>query len=308
MSLIAAAAGLALGVALPIWSVAPAERSAPGDAPAVLAMPNPEPEVEHVPPRFARPGAKKPAQPPEPGPQPVSQPASPAPHSAPEASQSAVPSASEIIEALMRGNQRWIADECQSPNTSPARREHVATKGQVPMATVLTCADSRVPVERIFDVGVGDLFVIRVAGNVAGVSEAASIEYALGHLHTPVLIVMGHSSCGAVKAAVAGTEAHGAVSHLLAHIEPAVDRARACLPEADERLLMGASVRENVWQSITDLLRESREIRAAAIGGELTILGAVYDISSGRVDILGEHPWQTELLAAYHNESDATGR
>src|SRR5262249_10338084 len=110
-------------------------------------------------------------------------------------------SAEEGLKLLKEGNARWGAGKPENPATEAWRRELLAEAGQKPFVTVLACSDSRVPVERLFDRGVGDVFVVRVAGNVIGGDESGSIEYGIEHLHTPLLVIMGHTKCGAVQAA-----------------------------------------------------------------------------------------------------------
>ncbi|MFZ4576372.1 MAG: carbonic anhydrase, partial [Phycisphaerales bacterium] len=164
--------------------------------------------------------------------------------------------------------------------------------------TVLTCADSRLPVERIFDRGVGDVFVVRVAGNVAGDSETGTIEYGVEHLNTPLLVVMGHTKCGAVAAAASGAQLHGKLAGLIDHIGPAVERARKNNPAADDAQIAQLAITENVWQTVYDLYKSSPEVLEKVENGELKVVGALCDISTGKVEWLGEHPWQSELLTA----------
>ncbi len=204
----------------------------------------------------------------------------------------------EILTMLSEGNQRWVDGAAIAPNTSPERRSDVADTGQKPFVTVVTCADSRLPVERIFDRGIGDLFVVRVAGNVMGTSETGTVEYGVGHLKTPLLVVMGHSKCGAVQAAVTNAEVHGSVRALVKQIQPAVERVKRNNPNADAKELMTLAIRENVWQSVFDLMKNSPEVRSLVAQGKLKVVGAVCDINSGKVQWLGEHPWQSELLDA----------
>jgi len=225
-----------------------------------------------------------------------------APGKAPTQSRS---SADEAIAMLREGNERWVKDSGKNPNTDPARRSAVAEQGQTPFATIITCADSRLPVERIFDRGVGELFVVRVAGNVAGQSETGTVEYGVGHLHTPLIVVLGHTKCGAVAAAASGAEVHGNLAGLISRITPAVDRARRLAPGADDATLVSAAIRENVWQTVFDLLKSSGELRDAASEGKVQIVGAVCDISTGKVEFLGSHPWQSELLTALNTTGAA---
>ena len=209
----------------------------------------------------------------------------------------ATPSADEALASLEEGNARWVSNKTQSPNTSADRRTEAAG-GQHPFVTILTCADSRLPVERIFDCGVGDVFVVRVAGAVAGGSETGTIEYGVEHLKTPLLVVMGHTKCGAVAAAASNADVHGKVAELVGHIKPAVDRARKANPEANSDAVATMAVKENVWQSIFDLYKTSEPLRQSVSSGKLKVIGAVYDISTGKVEVLGEHPWQAALINA----------
>ncbi|MBY0312001.1 MAG: carbonic anhydrase [Phycisphaerales bacterium] len=265
------------------------------------------------------------SSPPKPAPKPVatkpmarpaaeerteSAPTSPAPRatkveSKPAAAEPATrPTPDAALKLLQDGNQRWVNNQTTDPNTDSARRSMLADKGQNPFAIVLTCADSRLPVERLFDRGTGDLFVIRVAGNVAGTSETGTIQYGVGHLKSPLLVVMGHTKCGAVAAAASNADVHGKLADLLTNIAPAVDRAKRANPDAEGAELNAAAVKENVWQTVFDLIKYSPEVRSAIGSGELKIVGAVCDISTGKVDWMGEHPWQAELVAAMNARSD----
>jgi carbonic anhydrase len=203
------------------------------------------------------------------------------------------------LRLLEEGNARWVSNDTEDPNTGTPRRRQIADKGQKPFVTVLTCADSRLPVERIFDRGAGDVFVIRVAGNVAGASEAGTIEYGLEHLKTPLLVVMGHSKCGAVAAAATGAEVEGDLASIVTRIKPAVERAQKLNRGVAGKDLVPAAVRENVWQSVFDLLKRSRPVREMVKNGEVRVIGAVCELTDGSVEFLGEHPWQSELVAAF---------
>lgn len=203
----------------------------------------------------------------------------------------------EEQKRLEQGNQRFMAGKAEHPRIDILRRVETATQGQKPFATILTCSDSRVPPEYIFDQGVGDIFVIRVAGNIAGTSEAATIEYGTEHLGTPLLVVMGHKSCGAVSATVQKAEVHGSLPKLVERIVPAVEAARAKQPNATGTDLLNAAIKANVMQSIADLLHGSDIVRHLVSEAKLTIVGAVYDIETGKVDWLGPHPEQSGLLA-----------
>ncbi len=215
------------------------------------------------------------------------------------------PSPEEAMKWLTEGNTRFTSGQPQNPNCGSDRISEVAS-GQHPFATILTCADSRIPVERVFDRGVGDLFVVRVAGNVAGTDETGTIEYGCGHLNTPLLVVMGHTGCGAVAAAASGAETHGAVSKLLKRIQPSVDQTRAQYPELKPDQLAPIVVRANVWKSIEDMLTSSEELRGLVNSNKLEVVGAIYDLNTGTVRFLGEHPGQSALLSKTSTEKNPT--
>ena len=205
---------------------------------------------------------------------------------------------------LKEGNARFAANKPQHPNQDAERRTATATQGQEPFATILACSDSRDPVELIFDRGVGDLFVVRVAGNVAGVSELATVEYGVGHLGTPLLIVMGHTKCGAVTAVVKETELHGHLHWLAEKIKPAVAKVKAESVESEEAV--PKAIQANVWQTIEDIIKQSSVVRAKLETGQVTVLGAIYDLEQGKVTWLGAHPAQESLIAlAAQAETDA---
>lgn len=200
------------------------------------------------------------------------------------------------LKMLTEGNLRFSLGQSTHPNTSFSRRLLTTTEGQAPFATVIACSDSRVPVEILFDQGIGDLFVIKVAGNVADTDEIGSAEYGVDHLGTPVLMVLGHSYCGAVTAVATGAEVHGSIPALVDNIVPAVERARHEHPDADTSELIVQAIEANIWQAIDDLLSNSPAIAERAKDGRVIVVGAAYDILTGKVNILGAHPNQTELL------------
>lgn len=212
------------------------------------------------------------------------------------------PSPEDALKQLEEGNTRWVSGSENGANLDARRRTDTAENGQTPFAAILTCADSRIPVEHVFDQGVGDLFVVRVAGNTAGMPQTGSLEYGVEHLHTSVLVVLGHTKCGAVSAAATHADVHGNIAALVKTIEPSVERAQKLNPTLGEKDLVPAAIRENVWQSVFDVLKSSEPCRTAVAKGELKVVGAVYDISTGKVEWLGEHPWQSELIAAFSKE------
>ena len=196
------------------------------------------------------------------------------------AAEAPLPSADAALAELKAGNARHVAKTYQRPHQTAAR-QHALESGQSPHCTILTCADSRVPPELIFDKGLGDIFDVRVAGNVAGDDEIASIEYAAEHLHTPLVVVMGHSHCGAVSAAVEGGTLPGKLPVLMAAIRPAVDQSAS---EPGDRI--ANAVRDNVVH-VVEQLRASKPVLSELVAeGKLRIVGAVYSLETGKVEWL----------------------
>jgi carbonic anhydrase len=193
-------------------------------------------------------------------------------------------SAGDALTMLMDGNARYVASKAEHPAQTADRREEVA-KGQHPFAVILACADSRVGPELIFDRGLGDLFVIRVAGNIADEGALGSIEYALEELGVPLVMVLGHERCGAVKAtldlAEAGGTAPGHIASLVDGIKPIVDEAKAQGGD-----ILDNAVRANV-KHVTGELKENEPILAEFVHDEkVKIVGARYDLDSGVVEII----------------------
>lgn len=203
-----------------------------------------------------------------------------------------------VLDNLKAGNRRFATGKASHPNTDDARRRETVKDGQHPMVTVLSCADSRVPVERVFDQGVGDVFSVRVAGNIADASEIGTIEYGVGHLGTPLVVVLGHTRCGAVTAACEGAEVHGCIGEVVNNIEPAVEAAKAKTKETKGDGLVAAAIEANVWQSVSDLLERSEEMRTKVSDGKVRVVGAIYDLETGKVKWLGQHPDEAKLLAS----------
>jgi carbonic anhydrase len=205
-------------------------------------------------------------------------------------------SGDEALRLLKEGNSRYVDGKLQHPRQDRARRALTAAQGQHPLATVLTCSDSRVPAEIIFDQGIGDIFVVRVAGNVAATDEIGSIEYAVDHLATPLVVVLGHTQCGAVTAVVDDTKLPPNLANLVEPIKPAVDKAREANPQATKDELLKAAITANVWQALEDMLRLSPIIREKVRDGQAQVVGALYDLDSGQVQWLGHHPDQEKLV------------
>jgi len=192
----------------------------------------------------------------------------------------------QALDRLLEGNRRYLAGGCAGERSHADRRAETAC-GQDPFAMVLGCSDSRVPPEIIFDSGIGDLFVIRVAGEVVGDQALGSIEYAASHLHTPLLLVLGHTNCGAVTAAVSGAGNEGHIGAVLCELCEAVEVSKnSCTEEDgdDERVL--AAVKENALM-IARKLRSSEPILNKLVDdGSLLVEAALYDIKTGVVSII----------------------
>ncbi len=198
---------------------------------------------------------------------------------------------------LLAGNDRFSSGQSTHPNLSAERRELVTSGGQHPFATVIACSDSRVPVEMLFDQGVGDIFVIKVAGNVCNTDEIGSIEYGVDHLDTPVMVVLGHTHCGACTAVATGADVHGCIPDLIAPIRPALEKVQAAYLHLDGKALVPALVEANVWQAIEDLFQRSSSTRKRTNDGRVTVVGAVYNIETGTVKWMGTHPEQESLTS-----------
>ncbi len=182
---------------------------------------------------------------------------------------------------LMVGNLRFAAGAPKHPNQDLQRRQEISAK-QSPMAAILCCSDSRVPPEIIFDQGLGDLFIVRVAGNAAAFSDViASLEYAVEHLHTPLVLVLGHQKCGAVTAALEDAELEGSLGKLIAALKPAVELSQH---QPGDRL--DNAIRANIQLSLKNILKYSPIISKAAQHGEVELSGAYYSLDSGRVEFI----------------------
>lgn len=182
-----------------------------------------------------------------------------------------------VLSELKTGNKHHVEHRYQHPHETLDRQRQLIS-GQHPHAEILSCSDSRVPPEIIFDQGLGDLFIIRVAGNVASDTEIASLEYGAEHLHIPLLVVLGHESCGAVTAAVQGAPPEGHLGALIDLINPAVQKTRGMPGDP-----VANAVRVNV-EMVVKQLRSSTPILSELVAhGKLRIVGAVYSIETGSV-------------------------
>ena len=193
--------------------------------------------------------------------------------------------ADEALQRLIKGNLRFLRGEARFPTVQKEILADLA-QGQRPYATILGCSDSRVPPELIFDAGFGELFIVRVAGNVLSPEIMGSLQYAGSHLHTPLFVVLGHSGCGAVQAALE-TQRRG-VQHR-ARIQYLIDNILPGLPDPDPRLPPAAqlecAVEANVRWTLSQLL-ETPEGQARMAEGRMKLVGAIYAIESGCVRFL----------------------
>jgi carbonic anhydrase len=193
-----------------------------------------------------------------------------------------VANADEALQRLREGNQRYVANKSTGLNESASRRMEVA-QGQMPFATIFSCVDSRVPPELVFDRGLGDLFVIRTAGHVIDDAVLGSIEFGALELGIPLIVVMGHEKCGAVKATIEAVEkqskAPGQIGTLVEAIRPAVGQVEG---QAGDRL-------DNAVRAHTELtvshLKGSPLLAEAMAKGQLKVVGARYDLDTGAVEI-----------------------
>lgn len=181
----------------------------------------------------------------------------------------------EILNKLSAGNERFATDNLNSDLQESLRRKSIID-GQKPFATVLGCADSRIVPELIFDTGLGELFVVRVAGNVANKSSVASIEYAVAHLNTKVIIVLGHQNCGAITAASQGGDNGENLNHLLSHLKPAFAASAKTASVNDIAKI-------NTKLTANELVAKSAIIKNAVDNGDVIIVPSYYDMDSGIV-------------------------
>lgn len=188
---------------------------------------------------------------------------------------------------LMEGNQRFASGNALHPERTPADFQPLAT-AQYPIATILGCSDARVPPEILFDRGIGELFIVRVAGNFvsgAGSAVKGSVEYSIAELHAPLVMVLGHSNCGAVKSAIQHIKQHdslpGAINDLVNYIKPAVLESEH---EPGDPLVN--AVRANVRRSVERLKGLEPILAPAVRSGKIRVVGGVYELATGKVEML----------------------
>jgi carbonic anhydrase len=199
-------------------------------------------------------------------------------------------SAREALERLKDGNRRFVADRKRAAQVGPTRRNEL-TERQEPFAIVLGCSDSRVPAEIVFDQGLGDLFVIRVAGNIVAPSQIGSVEFAAEQFHTRLVVVLGHSGCGAILATI--DQLKRPVEKQSRNLRAIVDRVRpsvwpllATELRDDADALVRSAVRANVHASVNDLRHGSEILEGLIANDGLLVVGAEYSLDTGVVEFL----------------------
>jgi carbonic anhydrase len=184
------------------------------------------------------------------------------------------------LKRLIEGNQRFVEGKRQNPNQTRLRLQETAV-AQYPFAAILGCADSRVPAEIVFDQGLGDLFVVRVAGNVASQTAIGSLEFSTAVLGSQLIVVVGHSRCGAVVAAAKGDPLPGRIGVFVEEIKPAVSRVRAKTGDLEQNAVIA-----NVQYQAQKLAESSTILAGLIKEGKLKIVGGRYDLASGKFTIV----------------------
>jgi len=185
-----------------------------------------------------------------------------------------------VLAELLAGNERFVANKLEAPNQDPARLKEVSTE-QKPLVSIMSCSDSRVPLSIVFDRGIGDLFVVRDAGNIATPEEIGSLEYGAFVLGTPVIMVVGHEKCGAVKAALEGKPLPGQMGSIVTAIQPAIDTAN----QNNSEEFYIETIKRNVMFQIENL-QASPVLQELVAQGKLQIVGAYYSLKTGEVSLL----------------------
>lgn len=181
----------------------------------------------------------------------------------------------QALQRLKQGNLRYVRDSMRNGDLTSSRRQSILSK-QNPFAVIVGCSDSRVPPEIVFDQGLGDLFIIRVAGNVVGDLELESINYAIKVLNTPLIMVLGHQNCGAVQSVIEGKT--DLIKKIAGLIKPAIDQAKDCKPP-----ILNCVVKYNVTEVVKKLLQD-KYVSKMVSEKKLSVVGAYYNLDSGIVE------------------------
>ncbi len=214
----------------------------------------------------------------------------------------------EALEELIAGNKRYALDISENGEENAIRRKHTALHGQFPFATVLACSDARMPVETLLDQGNGDLFVIRVAGNIVGDQVLGSIDFSITNLNIPLLVVLGHTQCGAIYSSVDDIYSQKSFTpneeRLLAPLFRLAMKQCYTFPDPTETELIIIKeniIEANVLKEMSEIIRSSAVVRQRLRSKELMLVGAVYNITTGKVDWLGPREDEDSLVdEIYH--------
>lgn len=192
----------------------------------------------------------------------------------------------EALQKLMDGNNHYAAQQMTNQQFCTAATRESLAKGQKPYAIILSCSDSRVPPEILFDKGLGEIFVVRVAGNIPDPIVIGSIEYAAEHLGSPLIMVLGHERCGAVTAAVtAKGKPEGNIGAIIKTIAPAVQQAKKQYKGTDQAQLVETAADDNVKMVAANLTKKSKLLKELVTEGKLKIVTAKYDLDDGKVTL-----------------------
>lgn len=194
----------------------------------------------------------------------------------------------EALNKLIEGNKRFAEDKSIHPNRCDETKSALI-KEQKPFAAVLSCSDSRVPIEIIFDAGLGDIFAVRTAGHVLSKEVMGSLEYAVRTIGVKLIMILGHANCGAIRAAIDTYEnkSYDLLSEnlqsILNHIYPAIDKVKDSCAKED---FLEEAINSNIQYQVEDLLKKDTYIKEKAQSGEIVIVGAKYSLATGRVEVL----------------------
>ena len=203
--------------------------------------------------------------------------------------ETAIVTAADALERLREGNRRFVSGLVHANSRPAGFQAPESVDGQSPLAIVLGCSDSRVPAELVFDQGLGDLFVIRVAGNIVAPSQIGSVEFAASKFGTRLVVVLGHSHCGAVAATLDELRQPADIQSrdlrsIISRIQPAIEELMGASPNIDREMLIDSAIRSNVKQSVHQLRHGSSILENLIASQGLKIVGAEYSLYSGEVD------------------------
>lgn len=205
----------------------------------------------------------------------------------PDLPEQTVYSPTEAMALLYEGNMRFVKNTSVYPNQTMHQRKLTTLQGEKPFATIITGSDSRIIPAVIFDRGIGDLFVIRNLGNVAGTDTLASVEYSMNILETPLLIVMGSTHNEIIKSAIEKKSIQGHMAQLTGKLIPAIEMTRTLYPKAKGQELIRKVAETNVRQVLRDILGQCPQVLKKFRAGEIQVIGALYDVDTGEVNWLG---------------------